>query len=594
MLSHPDMDKPFEVYCDASIDGIGCVLTQKDAHGKLKVVQFCSKLFNQTQSNWHVSEQEIYAVIYAVEKWRPYLIGNKFTVYTDHKNLEELFNRAKNFRAGKLYRWAVRLQDYGFEAKYIRGTKNIFADYLSRDALNVELSANKSQQSKVKTHNILTLYTQHMAQQTLKSKTICTYESECCILEQIPYDPYNPAFKYVYTLHKNANNPMDVDSGSESDSVPASRQRYDYNNYLQNNPIQIKTPIQIPPSSPNYNTRLSKQNAANIARNKAIAAKLVPIYDDVNVQQQRQQQLANDKIIKAKPSSYTHNKNLLKPTNVQIQDKYDITKLSNDVIKCKQQTDSLLFPIIDFIANKNTDLLYTLPQYIYNTVLNGRYYLNHNNILMYKFKRINCVVIPNVLQESVLNWTHTNMHHGGPRMVNGITSHFWWIGLRDDVQLYTKSCKTCQCVKSNKSKSFKSGELHTFKAAAPFELLSIDIVGPLPCTAKGNRYIVSMFDKFSRFCLLVPVENIKTTAIIKAYERWINLFGPPKTILSDNGSQFISEMFKVYNNQINVKQKFSSPYYPETNGIIERLHRWIKERLTLISVDLGINFNDPE
>ena len=59
----------------------------------------------------------------------------KFTVYTDHMNLQELFNRAKDFRAGKLYRWALRLQDLTFEALYLPGKDNVFADYLSRDML---------------------------------------------------------------------------------------------------------------------------------------------------------------------------------------------------------------------------------------------------------------------------------------------------------------------------------------------------------------------------------------------------------------------------------------------------------------------------
>ena len=131
MLYHPDPNKPFELYCDASGEGFGAALVQRDDNGRLQPVQFCSKIFDQTQRNWHVSEQEIYSVIYAVEKWRNYLIPRKFIVRTDHKNLEELFNRAKNFRAGKLYRWAVRLQDYEFEARWIQGKKNHMADYLS-------------------------------------------------------------------------------------------------------------------------------------------------------------------------------------------------------------------------------------------------------------------------------------------------------------------------------------------------------------------------------------------------------------------------------------------------------------------------------
>ena len=91
MLYHPDPNKPFEVRCDASGEGIGAVLLQHH-NDKLRPVSFCSKLFSKTQQNWHVSEQKIYAVIYAVDKWRPYLISNYFVVRTDHQNLQELFN----------------------------------------------------------------------------------------------------------------------------------------------------------------------------------------------------------------------------------------------------------------------------------------------------------------------------------------------------------------------------------------------------------------------------------------------------------------------------------------------------------------------
>ena len=100
-------------------------------------VAFCSKTFTQTQRNWHISEQEIFAVIHLCEKWRSLLLHGKFTVYTDHKNLEQLFNKAKDFKSGKLYRWAVRLQDYHFVCKFIEGKTNVMADYLSREGLGL-------------------------------------------------------------------------------------------------------------------------------------------------------------------------------------------------------------------------------------------------------------------------------------------------------------------------------------------------------------------------------------------------------------------------------------------------------------------------
>ena len=136
-LVHPDITKPFHLYTDASIDGIKGMLAQYDEAGMLNPVSFCSKTFNQTQQNWHCSEQEIYAVIYMCEKWRYLLLQKKFHVHTDHKNLQQLFNKAKDFRAGKLCRWAVRLQDFHFECEYVPGKDNVFADYLSRDGLEI-------------------------------------------------------------------------------------------------------------------------------------------------------------------------------------------------------------------------------------------------------------------------------------------------------------------------------------------------------------------------------------------------------------------------------------------------------------------------
>ena len=175
-----------------------------------------------------------------------------------------------------------------------------------------------------------------------------------------------------------------------------------------------------------------------------------------------------------------------------------------------------------------------------------------------------------------------------------LSQRFWWPQMRDDVKIMIDTCYSCQSVKGERESPFKSGKIKTFSQKQPFELISIDICGPLPMTEKGNRYIVSMIDKFSRFCLLVPVQDVKTNTVINAYERWVSLFGPPRAILSDNGPQFISDVFKAYNKELKIKQRFSTPFYPESNGQVERLQRWIKERLTLISIDLGMNFIDGD
>jgi transposase InsO family protein len=101
-----------------------------------------------------------------------------------------------------------------------------------------------------------------------------------------------------------------------------------------------------------------------------------------------------------------------------------------------------------------------------------------------------------------------------------------------------------------------------------------------------------MIDRFSRYCLLQPVRDIKALTILHALEHWVSHFGAPQNILSDNGSQFIAEIFKEYNECNGTKLSHTTRYNPACNGMIERLHRWIKERLSLIAFDTGANFVD--
>ena len=130
VLQHPDFNKRFYVQTDASSIAMGAALLQKNDAGLLVPVEFASKQFSDIESRWYVGEQEAYAVIWALEKWQQYLRHQQFTVFTDHKNLEIIFNNKQN--KSKLWRWSVRVQDFDFIARFIKGSDNIVADVLSR------------------------------------------------------------------------------------------------------------------------------------------------------------------------------------------------------------------------------------------------------------------------------------------------------------------------------------------------------------------------------------------------------------------------------------------------------------------------------
>lgn len=126
---------PFKIHTDASGIGIGAVLMQTHENGNLPVA-YLSKKFTLTQMKWPAIEQECYAIIYAIEKWHKYLDGRPFTIETDHKPLLP-FNSKQQLNA-KCERWRLKLQQYQFTIRYIKGKHNTVADYLSRAPVGPE------------------------------------------------------------------------------------------------------------------------------------------------------------------------------------------------------------------------------------------------------------------------------------------------------------------------------------------------------------------------------------------------------------------------------------------------------------------------
>ena len=130
VLHHPDLNRPYELYTDASETAIGAVLVQRDDNQVSRPIQFISKTLNDTQRRWPALEREAYAVVYALRTLRPYLYGAEFRIFTDHKPLKAMF--VGEVRNTKVQRWAMLIAEHGAPIEYVKGIHNIKADFLSR------------------------------------------------------------------------------------------------------------------------------------------------------------------------------------------------------------------------------------------------------------------------------------------------------------------------------------------------------------------------------------------------------------------------------------------------------------------------------
>lgn len=129
ILTCPDFTQPFIISCDASGFGLGAVLSQESDQGE-SVIAYASRTLSQQEQKYSATERECLAVIWAVERFRPYVEGSRFKVITDHYSLLWL-NNLKDPQ-GRLARWALRLQPYDMELIHRKGQENVVPDMLSR------------------------------------------------------------------------------------------------------------------------------------------------------------------------------------------------------------------------------------------------------------------------------------------------------------------------------------------------------------------------------------------------------------------------------------------------------------------------------
>ena len=125
----PNWKLPFEVMCDASDLAIGAVLGQRE-EGKPYVAYYASKTLNEAQRNYTSIEKELLAMVYALDKFRAYLVGSDIIIFTDHSTLKYLLTK-QNAKA-RLIKWVLLLQEFNLQIKDKKGVENVITDHLSR------------------------------------------------------------------------------------------------------------------------------------------------------------------------------------------------------------------------------------------------------------------------------------------------------------------------------------------------------------------------------------------------------------------------------------------------------------------------------
>jgi transposase InsO family protein len=192
--------------------------------------------------------------------------------------------------------------------------------------------------------------------------------------------------------------------------------------------------------------------------------------------------------------------------------------------------------------------------------------------------------VPSSHREELLNLVHSGMtgeHLGRLKTEEQVSRRAYWPSWTSDVRLWLKRCETC--AKFHRGKPPKQTKLHPFLAGEPFELISIDITGPHPTSRKGNQYILTVVDHFSKWAEGFPIRNHHADTVAHQLVTHIfSRFGVPRQILSDRGPEFESKLFAELCRLMRIDKLRTTSFKASTNGAVERFHSTLNSMLAKV------------
>ena len=250
-----------------------------------------------------------------------------------------------------------------------------------------------------------------------------------------------------------------------------------------------------------------------------------------------------------------------------------------DFVK-EQQKDQWIREMVSFLKDGKLPSDATRA---HKVVAQAPHYSLVTDILYYiDLRKRSCkrTVVPQHLQKAVMEEAH-----GGPfsghfavnKLYNALAAKWYWEKMYVDIESYCKNCPQCVIVSGCGRRN--RPPLHPIPVQRPFQIIGVDIM-ELPTTQQGNKHVVVFQDFFSKWPLVFPVPDQKTTILVQLLTKEvIPLFGVPEALLSDRGTNLLSHLMYDVCAILGIKKLNTAAYHPACNGMVERFNRTLKTTL---------------
>lgn len=170
-------------------------------------------------------------------------------------------------------------------------------------------------------------------------------------------------------------------------------------------------------------------------------------------------------------------------------------------------------------------------------------------------------------------------HLGIHRTVSRAQNRFYWVDYKPDIIKWVHNCTICNSRKQPHRKA--KSKMKQYCVGAPMERVALDLIGPLPLSHKGNKYVLIVSDYFTKWAEGYPIPDMETTTIVDNFvTNFVCRFGVPRQIHTDQGRQFESGLFKELCKKFSIDKTRTTPFRHQRDGLVERFNRTLEDILS--------------
>ena len=555
MLTYPRFDRPFLVTCDASAVAIGGVVSQLDDDGTERPISFCSRALKGAEVRYSSLDREALAIKYVLERHRYFLLGHDIKIKSDHQPLKYLF--LKGDLSNRQARWIDSLLEFQIvDFAYITGRSNRVADALSRGVVAAHTHTRRGGEKRYtrtsspaaaregeREEMVVSALTR--AQTRANSSNVV---NQCIFDEEIVSPPSR--------LLTHVNNQSSVDEQivspssrlvSKSSNLADSSRRCVSSVRGKRSPNDQVTPSTSWQSGSEHSTMNNDSetdcttSSANVCMSGAPMNVREIEWDVVHLIQSQDRDPIWSKVKK-----YVENNSLPFPDGVRI-------------------------PKEQFVVENG--VLYVL------TRDKGTDHSHMRTVLTPEFARL--------ALELVHCCTLTG-HMGLAKTLKRAKANFYWPGMDRDVKQFIEKCDMCIRFKGHHVLVPPARQWPI--AQEKFYRVHMDLVGPLPTSVCGNRFICVITDALTRYTFTDVLPDKRALTVARSFVKFINSFGCPHELITDQGKEFNNQLLEEVNKLYNISHNYVVAYRPSANGLVESKNKQIINILKMLVADSPLDW----